>query len=439
MRGSSDTIAAIATAPGPGAIGIIRVSGPETRRLAVAVLGGVPAPRTASCRRFMGSGHLLDEGIALFFPGPHSFTGEDVLELQGHGGPVVLDQVLRQLFALGARQARPGEFSERAFLNGKLDLAQAEAIADLIESRSEAAARGALRSLQGAFSQEVDRITEGLAALRVQLEAAIDFPDEGVDTAPGPAVDQALDALVDALAGLEQRAARGRVLNDGLTVVLLGLPNTGKSSLLNALAGDEAAIVSNLPGTTRDLLRVHLTIAGLPVEVIDTAGLHEGADEVEREGMRRARLAAERADVVLVLVDDRDPRAPPLSTTAPILRVHNKIDLTGRAPGVIRPGTVALSAITGHGLDALRRALQETSGVGPVADGTFSARRRHLEALARTRALVEHGRAAYRAHGAAELLAEDLRQAQQVTGEITGRFTTEDLLGRIFSSFCIGK
>ncbi len=436
-----DTIVAIATPPGRGAVGIVRSSGPLARRIAQGLLHRVPPPRHAVFGPFHDEASILDEGLALFFPAPHSFTGEDVLELQGHGGPVVLDLIVKRVLTFGARLARPGEFSERAFLNGKLDLVQAEAVADLIESASAAGARSAARSLQGAFSDAVRTLAKGIIELRMHAEAAIDFVDEEVT----PEVDEALsrrtlDAIV-AIAALRQQADEGRILHDGLVVALVGAPNTGKSSLLNALAGDEAAIVSATAGTTRDLLRVSLTFRGVPVELVDTAGLRATEDEIEREGVRRAERAARQSDLLLLVLDDRAPEPRPAVPEGPCLLVYNKIDLTGRRPGRIAdaPFSVAVSARTGEGLDDLRTLVSGRGSDADAASGLFSARRRHLDALARAGRCLAAGLETHRAHHGLELFAEDLRQAQRALDEITGQFTPDDLLGQIFSTFCIGK
>ncbi|MHB1951437.1 MAG: tRNA uridine-5-carboxymethylaminomethyl(34) synthesis GTPase MnmE [Acidiferrobacteraceae bacterium] len=441
MSTPADTIVAIATAPGPGAVGIVRVSGPLVRTLAERFLGSVPPPRYATYGRFMDEDTVLDKGLALFFPGPHSLTGEDVLELQGHGGPAVLNLLVKRALTLGARLARPGEFSERAFLNGKLDLAQAEAVADLIGSASEAAARAAVRSLEGVFSKAVHALVDRVIALRLRVESAIDFADEEIAFDGDDTVMRVASELAADIGALRREAESGRVLKDGLLVALIGAPNTGKSSLLNALAAQDAAIVSPAAGTTRDLLRVSLTIAGVPVELVDTAGLRDAKDEVEREGVRRAEQVARQADTVLLVVDDCLPETgvmPPADTATFI--VHNKIDLTGRAPGSFGDGSrsVAVSARTGAGLDALRDLIvAQLPGHG--AGGAFTARARHLDALTRAEACLAEGARVQEAGRGLELFAEDLRQAQQALDEITGRFTADDLLGRIFSTFCIGK
>jgi tRNA modification GTPase len=447
---SPETIAAIATPPGRGGIGVVRLSGPATRRIAEAVLGRLPRPRHATVARFLdAAGQSLDQGLALFFPAPHSFTGEDVLELHGHGGPVVLDMLLARVLALGARVARPGEFSERAFLNGKLDLAQAEAVADLIEAGTEAAARSALRSLEGEFSRRVQALVEALAQLRTYVEAALDFPEEEIDFLADERLVQELGTLARACAALLASTRQGVLLRDGMTVVLAGPPNAGKSSLLNALAQTEVAIVSPVPGTTRDVLRERIHLDGMPLHVIDTAGLRQTRDAIESEGIRRARAQMARADRVLLVVDDSawDERAIQealslLPEDLPCTRIRNKIDLSGRPSGAIQTAAgieIALSAKTGAGIDDLRRHLKECMGLQPAGEGTFLARRRHLDAIGRAQHHIARGQRCLQDRRAGELVAEELRLAQQALSEITGEFTPEDLLARIFSSFCIGK
>jgi tRNA modification GTPase len=444
------TIAAIATPSGRGGIGILRVSGAGTRNISVAMLGKLPAPRHALFTHFLdAAGQPLDQGLALFFPAPHSFTGEDVLELHGHGGPVVLDMLLQRALELGARVARPGEFSERAFLNGKLDLAQAEAVADLIEAGSEAAARSALRSLEGEFSARTRALVEGLTRLRMYVEAAIDFPEEEIDFLADERVTQELEVLTRDIEKLLASTQQGVLLHDGMTVVLAGPPNAGKSSLLNALAARDAAIVSPVPGTTRDVLREHIHIDGMPLHIVDTAGLREARDAIESEGIRRARAQMERADRVLLVTDDSvsDERAVReavalVPTKLPRTVLHNKIDLTGRTPGMTQTCgdvEISLSAKTGEGLEHLRRHLKECMGFQPAGEGTFMARRRHLDAIRRAQDHIARGMAQLTETRAGELLAEELRLAQQALSEVTGEITPDDLLGRIFSSFCIGK
>ncbi|MEW5838807.1 MAG: tRNA uridine-5-carboxymethylaminomethyl(34) synthesis GTPase MnmE [Pseudomonadota bacterium] len=454
----SDTIVAVATAQGRGGVGVVRVSGALAPAIATALLGDLPAPRRAVHRAFRNTqGEALDDGLALYFPAPHSFTGEDVLELQGHGGMVVLDRIVRACLAQGARLARPGEFSERAFLNDKLDLAQAEAIADLIEAGSEAAAKAALASLQGAFSREVHQLTERLIELRIYIEAALDFPEEEIDFLADARLLTQIDELLAQSAAVRRAAQQGALLREGLHVVILGRPNAGKSSLLNALCGFEAAIVTDIPGTTRDLLRQHLSLDGLPIHLVDTAGLRESADVVEQEGIRRAWQEVERADLILLVVDDRYGIAPEdaailarLPAKLGLTVVRNKIDLSGgeagertlehlpEAPGR-RVTEIALSAKRHDGLDRLREHLKAALGYQPAEGGVFLARRRHLDALEKAETHMQRAHECLFSIQAGELAAEELRYAQRALGEITGQFTADDLLGRIFSSFCIGK
>ncbi|WJW75503.1 tRNA uridine-5-carboxymethylaminomethyl(34) synthesis GTPase MnmE [Thiohalobacter sp. IOR34] len=448
-RRPDDTIAAIATPPGRGGVGILRISGPAAGAIAEGVLGRLPAPRRAELHDFRdAAGQTIDQGLALYFPAPHSFTGEEVLEFQGHGGPVVMDLLLARVLELGARLARPGEFSERAFLNDKLDLAQAEAVADLIDSGTAGAARAAMRSLQGEFSRRIHELVEGLIRLRMYVEAAIDFPEEEIDFLADGQVAAQLADLESAFDGVQAAARQGRLLREGMTLVIAGRPNAGKSSLLNALAGRDSAIVTGIPGTTRDLLREQVQIDGMPLHLIDTAGLRETEDEVEREGVRRAWQAIGEADRLLLVIDDQagfssedqailDRLPADLACT----RVYNKIDLSGREAGPAGGGetpAIALSARTGAGLEALREHLKAVMGFGGEVEDGFIARRRHLDALARARAHLDAGRELLQG-GAGELLAEELRLAQQALGEITGEVTADDLLGRIFASFCIGK
>jgi tRNA modification GTPase len=442
-----DTIAAVATPAGTGGVGVVRVSGPLATTIAASIIGPLPPPRHAVYRPFAAAdGTPIDAGIALYFPGPASFTGEDVLELQGHGGPIVMDLLLARTLALGARLARPGEFTERAFLSGKLDLAQAEAVADLIDAGSAAAARSAMRTLQGKLSGRVNAVAEELTRLRTLVEATIDFPEEDVDPLAEAALLHDLDALTRALAQLLASAGQGRLLRDGARVVIAGPPNAGKSSLLNALAGHDAAIVTAVPGTTRDVLREHIQIDGLPLHIVDTAGIHDTADPVEKEGIRRARGEIERADCVLWLHDDtlqleeEAAEARALAPTVPLLLVRNKIDLSGRSPGLADCDgwvEVYLSATKGNGLDLLRARLKAL--VGYAGEGDFSARRRHVDALERTRSLLGSARTVLVDRRGTELVAEELRLAHRALGEITGEVTSDDLLGRIFASFCIGK
>ncbi len=449
MSLSIDTIAAIATPPGRGGVGIIRISGADVPALAGALLGELPPARYARLHDVLDEhGELIDQGLALYFPAPHSFTGEHVLELHGHGGPVVMDMLLARVLRLGARAARPGEFSQRAFLNDKLDLSQAEAVADLIDAGSAQAARAALRSLQGEFSSRIHTLVEAVIHLRIYVEAAMDFPEEEIDFLADGQVADGVAAIMLQFDDLEASARQGCLLREGMTVVIAGRPNAGKSSLLNALAGEDAAIVTDIPGTTRDLLKQHIQIDGMPLHVIDTAGLRDSVDPVEQEGIRRAWSAIESADRVLLVIDDHCGEGVEeqailqrLPASLPVTWVYNKIDLSGRPAGPV-PGSdaaLALSARGGEGVPLLRRHLEQCMGFDESASGRFMARRRHLDALARARDHVCQGQAQLSEHRAGELLAEELRLAQQALGEITGEFTSEDLLGRIFSSFCIGK
>jgi len=450
MPRANDTIAAIATPAGRGGIGVVRLSGPACVDIARGVLGRVPAARVAGLHRFLDAdGEAIDAGLALFFPAPHSYTGEDVLELHGHGGPVVMDLLLGRVLELGARPARAGEFTERAFLNDKIDLAQAEAVADLIDSGSAEAARAALRSLQGEFSAAVHELAEAVLELRMWVEAAIDFPEEEIDFLADRSLGTRMESIRARFADLAETARQGALLRDGLTLVIAGRPNAGKSSLMNRLAGYEAAIVTAVPGTTRDVLRERIEIDGLPLHVLDTAGLRESADEVEAEGIRRAHRELERADRVLFIVDasdaaavaavDADLRALP--TRAPCTVVMNKIDRVDATPR-LDAGDVArvhLSARTGDGMQLLREHLKDCVGFHPAGGGALSARARHLDALRRARAHVEEAHRLLVERHAGELVAQELTDAQKDLGEITGEVSSEDLLGRIFGSFCIGK
>lgn len=457
-----DSIAAIATAPGRGGVGIIRISGSKALSVAQAILGYEPKPRYAHYGPFKASdGTVLDEGIALYFPNPHSFTGEDVVEFQGHGGPVVLDILLKEIVALGCRLARPGEFSERAFLNDKLDLAQAEAIADLIDSSSEQAARCALRSLQGEFSKRIQQLLDRLIHIRIYVEAAMDFPEEEIDFLSDGKVSAMLEEVDTELKGVLQEANQGALLREGMNVVIAGRPNAGKSSLLNALAGLERAIVTDIAGTTRDILKEHIHIDGMPLHIIDTAGLRDAPDEVERIGIQRAWEEIKQADRVLLMIDstsdETDPKAllhalydeQGLSTEAEALLnsgritvIRNKADLSTESIGLnsdTQFPTISLSAKHNQGVDVLRQHLKEVMGFDAGNEGGFLARRRHIDALNRAQDALDNGRIQLEGMGAGELLAEDLRMAQHALNEITGEFTADDLLGKIFGSFCIGK
>jgi tRNA modification GTPase len=444
---TTDTIAAIASAPGAAGVGVLRVSGPVALSIAQTLLGRTPAPRHAHFAAFKDAqGVLIDRGLLLHFPAPASYTGEHVLELQGHGNPVVLDSLLQRVCQLGARLARPGEFTERAFLNGKLDLAQAEAVADLIAARSQAGARAALQSMEGVFSRRVDTLLQTLIALRVHIEAAIDFPEEEIDFLADPAIGRQLATVRAALAELLREAQRGLRLNDGLRVAIVGRPNAGKSSLLNALAGSDRAIVNAAAGTTRDVLREQLTLDGIVLELADTAGLRDTDDDVEREGVRRARGELQRADVAL-LVTDMLQAEHDLALLADLppgvqrLVLVNKIDVNDESARSERRDSghwLWASAKTGRGLDALRDALKQLAGAGS-GEGVFSARRRHVLALQQVDVHLNNAALQLGGPRAGEIAAEELHQAQQALGEITGNYSSDDLLGAIFGSFCIGK
>jgi len=452
---NTDTIAAIATATGRGGVGIVRVSGPKATFVSETLLKQKLQPRFAHyCPFHSNSGEILDQGIALFFPGPNSFTGEDVLELQGHGGPVILDLLLREITKLGVRLARPGEFSERAFLNDKLDLAQAEAIADLIDATNEQAAKNALHSLQGAFSIRIHELVEALISLRIYVEASIDFPEEEIDFLSDGKVANDLANIEQKIAQVFKEAKQGVLVRDGMRVVIAGRPNAGKSSLLNALSGRESAIVTSIEGTTRDVLREHIHIDGMPLHIIDTAGLRDSPDEVERIGIERAWKEIQQADRVLLLVDSGNTQEFEANKIWPefiaklehpekLTLVRNKIDLSGETFGFNKltngNSYIGISAATGLGIDELKQHLKDIMGFSNSGEGGFTARRRHLDALERAQSFLALGKAQLHGYAAGELLAEDLRQAQNALSEITGEFTPDDLLGRIFSSFCIGK
>lgn len=450
---SRPTIAAIATAPGRGGVGIVRVSGDKAAVIAARLLGSTPAPRYAHYGPFRDShGNVLDHGIALFFPNPHSFTGEDVLELQGHGGPVVLDMILQAVLTCGAQHARPGEFTERAYLNDKIDLTQAEAIADLIEASSTEAARQAMNSLQGAFSQEIHQLVEALIHLRMYVEAAIDFPEEEVDFLSDGRIATDLQAILARLDSVFQTARQGVVMREGMKVVIAGRPNAGKSSLLNALAEREIAIVTDIAGTTRDVLKEHIHIDGIPLHIFDTAGLRDSDDPVEQIGIGRAWQHIDNADRILLLVDVTDPSQIAVQAhwqqffrepyRSKLTLVFNKCDQLDREfdPSTLGDLPILLiSAKTGQGLRALKDHLKQNLALSGTLEGGFSARRRHLQALEQARAYLQAGQIQLSDYAAGELLAEDLRRAQDCLSEITGDFTPDDLLGRIFSDFCIGK
>ena len=443
----TDTICAIATPPGVGGVGVIRISGPLCTSIATQILGALPQPRRAEFSSFKdGQGVTIDSGIALLFIAPASFTGEDVLELQAHGGPQILQMLMTRVMSLGARPARPGEFSERAFLNNKLDLVQAEAIADLIESGTEASARAAQRSMEGVFSGQVNQIQKDLIDLRVFVEAAMEFPDEEIDFLADSDVLEKLRASEQQLQILSDQAHQGQLLRDGINIAIAGLPNAGKSSLLNALAGRDSAIVTDIPGTTRDVLREYISLDGLPVHVSDTAGIRESTDQVEAEGVRRARATFSAADLVLLVIDSTQDVEPQLALRSevphsiPCIEVHNKQDLiTPEDKLDDGSGKVRISAKTGQGIDQLIHRVKSVVGATENYEGVFSARTRHLDALKRTRHHVGVGRQQLQQFNAPEILAEELRLAQEALGEITGEYLPDDLLGAIFSSFCIGK
>ena len=450
-----ETIVAQATPIGRGGVGILRVSGPLSSLVAQEVLGKELKSRIANYLPFKDKdGTVLDQGIALFFKAPNSFTGEDVLELQGHGGQVILDILLKRILDIkGVRIARAGEFSEQAFLNDKLDLAQAEAIADLIDATSEQAARSALKSLQGEFSNKINHLVDSVIYLRTYVEAAIDFPDEEIDFLADGKIEGHLNNIINQLSQVRQEAKQGAILREGMKVVIAGRPNAGKSSLLNALAGREAAIVTDIAGTTRDVLREHIHIDGMPLHIIDTAGLRDASDEVERIGIQRAWNEIEQADHVLLMIDSTEQKADDFKTewadflaklpkNIPVTVIRNKVDLSGETEGLEEKDgftLIRLSAQTKVGVDLLREHLKKSMGYQSTTEGGFLARRRHLQALEEAAEHLERGHVQLTQFMAGELLAEELRMVQNALSEITGQFTSDDLLGNIFSSFCIGK
>lgn len=445
--GYSDTIAAIATPPGNGGIGVIRLSGPSVKQIADQLLSKSLQPRTAVYGSFIDhDGTVIDTGIALYFPAPASYTGEDILELQAHGGSIILALLLHRVLSLGARPANPGEFTERAFLNGKLDLAQAEAVADLIECSTEQSARSAQRSMQGIFSELVNELIDELIELRAYVEAAIDFVDEEIDFLTDGAVEKRLLKLLECIELIRKKAQQGRLLRDGMRIVLTGKPNAGKSSLLNVLAGYDAAIVADIPGTTRDVLKEHIQIDGMPLHIIDTAGICETESSVEQEGIRRAHREIKAADKILLLIDIRDPDGMSVIDSLPhngnVTLVYNKIDLLGKQPALrqTKQGTeIFLSVKTGHGIELLRQHLKHSAGYQEHNEDVFIARQRHLDALSKTHQTIGSALNQLKTNQSGELVAEELKHAQISLAEITGKFTTEDLLSKIFSSFCIGK
>lgn len=440
-----DTITAQATPPGRGGIAVVRVSGPRVKFIIQALLGKEITPRHAVYLPFLDADtQILDEGLAIYFPNPHSFTGEDVLELQGHGGPVVVDLILQRLVQLGARLARPGEFSERAFLNGKIDLTQAEAIADLIDASSQQAARSALRSLQGEFSTAIHVLNEKIIYLRMYVEAAIDFSDEEIDFLADDKIIGQLRTIMADLSEIQAKAKQGSFLREGITVVISGEPNVGKSSLLNYLAGKDIAIVTDIPGTTRDVLRTEIIIDGLPLHIIDTAGLRDSTDVVELEGIRRARREMEQADIIISVTDASEIDRPVLNNThtCPVICLRNKIDLTAEQPSVVQCDNyvvVSVSVKNSLGMDLLKEQIKSLVGFHSTTEGTYLARRRHLDALENAASYLRACQQQLMETRAGELAAEDLRLAHRALSEITGEFTSDDLLGRIFSSFCVGK
>ena len=450
MLNTGDTIAALATPPGKGGVGIIRVSGPLASSIATQIIGHCPAPRYAEYRPFVDrDGQVIDQGLALFFQNPHSFTGEDVLELQGHGGQIIMDLLLARVLELGARLATAGEFSRRAFLNNKMDLAQAEAVADLINASTVEAAQSAMKSLRGEFSQQIQVLVDEAIYLRMYVESAIDFPEEEIDFLSDGVIEAKAEKLLQQLDQVLALARQGALLQEGMNLVILGQPNAGKSRLLNALAQKNSAIVTNIPGTTRDVLREQIQLDGMPLNIADTAGLRDSGDAVEQEGVRRAWLEVEKADRVLLLVDDalgwNQAYADILSQLPPdkgVTVVFNKIDISGGSqerPLFSGLPALGISADQGLGMDKLKAHLKQVMGFSGAGDGVFMARRRHITCLENARSCIERGLIALKTAAAGEILAEELRLAQQQFNQITGEFDNEDLLGRIFSSFCIGK
>lgn len=442
---ASETIVAPCTAIGRGSVAIVRISGNNVKPIATKIIGKIPEPRYAMHCSFLDEqSKPLDVGVALFFPAPNSFTGEDVLELHTHGSPIVVDRLIQQIVFLGARVARPGEFSERAFLNNKMDLLQAEAIADLIDAGSREAADAALRSLQGEFSKKITQLVESLIHLRMYVEAAIDFVEEEVDFLNDTEIIHQLNAILLTLESIQKTAKEGAQLREGIHLVIFGEPNVGKSSLLNCLSCKESAIVTNVAGTTRDVLREAILIDGIPVHIVDTAGLRLTQDLVEQEGIKRTHAEIARADILLQVMDIHTQNVPNLTDVQGIPRIiiRNKIDLEESNPSVTMDEgfpVIALSAKTGLGIDLLKTEIKKILGIRTHQEGTFSARRRHLEALLRAQTFLQNGKEQLVMHKAGDLLADDLRSAQRALNEITGEFTTDDLLGRIFASFCIGK
>jgi tRNA modification GTPase len=453
VRSQQETIAAVATPVGNGGIGVVRVSGPQAKTIAEKLLKSpVPSPRTAAYQNIYDEeGLLVDKGIVLWFPAPHSFTGEDVVEFQGHGGTVVMRIILNAITRFGATIARPGEFSERAFLNDKIDLAQAEAIADLIESGSELAAKSALRSMQGEFSLAVNEIITQFIHVRMYVESAIDFPEEEIDFMADDKIQLMVDNLKNMLNKIERQALQGNILREGMVVVIAGKPNVGKSSLLNRLSGSDSAIVTNVPGTTRDVIKEYIQLDGMPLHIIDTAGIRDTDDVVEQEGVRRAKHELTKADKILLMVDELesdsalDIQLEEFSSYAvDVVIIRNKIDLSGKEPNDFDEqyngqDQIGLSVKNNKGIDKLKCYLKESAGFRSENEDVFMARKRHITAIKQAKEYVEHGMFQLENYKAGELLADDLRQAQNCMSQITGKYTSDDLLGEIFSSFCIGK
>ena len=446
MINKVETICAIASAIGQSGIGIVRVSGPLAKSTSKKILQADLKPRYAYYGAFYDQNNVIDKGVAIFFPGPNSYTGEDVVEFQGHGGTSVLRKILEKTMSLGVRHAEPGEFSKRAFLNGKMDLIQAEAIQDLIQSNSEESALSAVRSLTGEFSIKINQVLSELISLRVFIEATIDFSDEEIDFIESHEVSNKLHTLKESLLDIQQTATQGAILRDGIHVAIAGKPNAGKSSLLNMLTKESSAIVTDIAGTTRDVLKETIHIDGMPIHIIDTAGLHDSDDVVEQEGIRRAHNEINNADIILLVFDSRDSKAnlsilPDSVKNKPKILVRNKIDLAGHKSSVKKVGNIteiSISAKNGDGIDTLRESLSEFAGLNSGIEGVFVARKRHLDAIEETLEFINSASSQLNS-GSSELVAEDLRQAGMKLGQITGEFSSDDLLGEIFSSFCIGK
>ena len=446
MINKEETICAIASAIGQSGIGVVRVSGPLAKSTSKKILQADLKPRYAYYGAFYDQNNVIDKGVAIFFPGPNSYTGEDVVEFQGHGGTSVLRKILEITMSSGVRLAEPGEFSKRAFLNGKMDLIQAEAIQDLIQSNSEESALSAVRSLTGEFSIKINQVLSELISLRVFIEATIDFSDEEIDFIESHEVSNKLHTLKESLLDIQQTATQGAILRDGIHVAIAGKPNAGKSSLLNMLTKESSAIVTDIAGTTRDVLKETIHIDGMPIHIIDTAGLHDSDDVVEQEGIRRAHNEINNADIILLVFDSRDSKAnlsilPDSVKNKPKILVRNKIDLAGNKSSVKKVGNIteiSISAKNGDGIDTLRESLSEFAGLNSGIEGVFVARKRHLDAIEETLEFINSASSQLNS-GCSELVAEDLRQAGMKLGQITGEFSSDDLLGEIFSSFCIGK